>query len=504
VLGETRCLPGKGNVLTRDSTRPWSNTGTIRHMTISSRELLTQYGIVALRGNAAIFVGAGLSISAGYPAWSKLLEQLRSQAEVPSTITDLPLMAEYIEQSIPGGRDALESHLLLALAAVDGHPSQGHRWLSELPIDDIWTTNYDTLLEQSIPGISIVSSDENLQDRRRLQRRRVIKMHGSLTMGVPPRWLIPPVITRQDYEEYDIRNPRLWADLRATYLTKSILFLGFSFTDPNIEVLLRLSRTLHIGAPEHFTILRAPPTPEEKRLHDLQVRDLERSGIAVCEVADFNELEPFLRSLVRRTCRKVLFISGSTSGDSDINECSNALGYRLAEWNIELTSLAGNSAMILSYGFGKALIAENRYDPDRVRFYFRKSPNRPPPLTDRIGTAIYSGMSKEDLCEWVLAKCRAMIIIGGGDNTKAEFDTARKLGVPVIPLARSGGVAKVIWQETTPADSGIALEDTESETRDWELLNNENVEIAVSAAIRLVSQTMFLNPDEDRFVTGRE
>ena len=263
-------------------------------MPITERELLEQYGSAACLGNTALFIGAGLSISAGYPPWSTLLDRSRKQAHIPSGIKDLPLMAEYIQQTIPGGRDVLEGNILAMLVAVDRHPTLGHHWLSKLPIDDVWTTNYDTLLEQVIPEVSVVSSDNDLQDHRRLQRRRIIKMHGSLTVDNPPGWLKSPVITRRDYEEYDIRNPRLWAALRATYLTKSMLFLGFSFTDPYIEVLLRLSRTLlNRGAPEHFTILRSPETPEAKRLHDLQVRDLETSGIAVCEVADYDALEPF-------------------------------------------------------------------------------------------------------------------------------------------------------------------------------------------------------------------
>src|SRR5260370_34851733 len=104
----------------------------------------------------------------------------------------------------------------------------------------------------------------------------------------------------------------MWSLLTSTYLTRSMLFLGFSFNDPNIGVLLRLSRTL--SAPtEHFTVLRAPSDANERRHHDLQAADLERSGVAVHQIGNYDDLDTLLLNLERRTGRQVLFISASES-----------------------------------------------------------------------------------------------------------------------------------------------------------------------------------------------
>ncbi|SRR6266851_1477498 len=213
-------------------------------MPITERELLAQYGEAATAGNAALFIGAGLSAGAGLPGWSQLLEEPLAQAAIPKSLTDLPLAAEYIVQALPGGRDALEHHILTKLSADPGEPTEGHRCVAELPINDIWTTNYDCLIERALPDATPVFRDTDLLERRRLRPRRIIKMHGSLKLSAPSQWEASPVITRRDYESYEVNHPRIWAALKATYLTKSILFLGFSFTDPNIEILLRLSRSL--------------------------------------------------------------------------------------------------------------------------------------------------------------------------------------------------------------------------------------------------------------------
>lgn len=472
-------------------------------MPITERELLNQYGEAVTAGNAALFIGAGLSLSSGYPSWVDLLEEPRVTANIPDDLKDLPLVAQYFVEGTPGGREALESHILVMLGKVTPTLAPGYSELGRLPVDDIWTTNYDCLTERAIPGISVVASDADLKERRKLRRRRAMKMHGSLTMANPPSWKAPPVITRRDYEEYEGNHPRLWAALRATYLTRSLLFLGFSFTDPNIDVLLRLSRTLlRVGAPEHFTVMRRPSDPDESRLYELQVSDLEKSGVAVHEIGDWKELDPLLGRLVRRTRAKLLFVSGSESGDSDIRECGNRIGNRLAEWNLMLTSLAGKAAMITSYAFGRTLLAEQRYTPDRIRFYFRAKKEKPPPLEERIGTVTYTSLQSEELRQSILSECRAAIILGGGPTTTHEVELARQYGVPVIPIARSRGAARTIWNGMSLEESGISLKGTADEHRNWALLDHESLDIATSAAVRLVTQAMFLEPAEDHVVGG--
>jgi hypothetical protein len=146
-------------------------------------------------------------------------------------------------------------------------------------------------------------------------------MHGSIRPGPPPEWASEPVASRSDYERYELDRPRTWALLRATYATRSFLFLGFSFADPNVEVLLRLARSHGLASGDrHLTVIRRPREDDERdgpdgvRLHEL-VRDLEASGIAVHEIAEYGDLVPLLAALVRRTRSPRLFVADS--GDRD-------------------------------------------------------------------------------------------------------------------------------------------------------------------------------------------
>ena len=358
-------------------------------MTMSERDLLDQYGAAVVARNASLFVGAGMSIEAGFPNWPDLLEEPRKQAGIPIN-ADLPLMAQYFVISTHGGRAALESHILKTLSAITPTPTKGHKLIRRLGVGDIWTTNYECLLEEAIPEALVVTSEDDLANRRVSSIRQITKMHGSLENSRPSGWLASPIITRSDYEQYEMLHPRMWASLKATYMTRTFLFLGFSFSDPNIEILLRLSRTLlNVGAPEHFTVIKRPDEADgadNLRDHDLRVQDLESSGIAVHEIGAYADIVPLLERMVQRTRRERLFVSGSAGkGPADVRAIGKKIGHRLAETSIEIVSLAGDAGFAVSFPFGYSLRVNGTYDPERIKFYFRQADSAAPLLEQRMG-----------------------------------------------------------------------------------------------------------------------
>ena len=148
-------------------------------MAIDAYDLVNRFGAAAELGVAALFVGAGLSRGAGLPDWNDLMEMPRARAGVPAAVRDLPLVAEYYEQDPQGGRASLMDHLLRSTAAGHTEPSEGHRLLAKLPVREIWTTNFDPLIERYMPEAQVVSTDDEMQ-RVGYGRRSVVKMHGSI------------------------------------------------------------------------------------------------------------------------------------------------------------------------------------------------------------------------------------------------------------------------------------------------------------------------------------
>ena len=465
-------------------------------MPITPDELVRHFGPVVLAGTATLFVGAGLSQGAGYPGWEELLDPIRSDASIPAGLDDLPLVAEYYIQQIPGGRDRLNAHLLASLSNVSPAPTEGHAHLARLKVPETWTTNYDCLVEEADPELKVIVKDSELADLG-FAGRRLVKMHGSVGPEATG-WRVPPVIARSDYESYDRIHLRLWTALQAQYLRSSFLFLGFSFSDPNIEILLRLSRRLGAEAPHHYTVIRRPVSGADLRLHELQVADLEATGVSVVQIDEYSDLEPLLASLVRRTRKPRLFVSGSVEHllpDEKKTAIAFAsdLGTQLASLpTLQLTSLAGDIGLHLSFGLANERTALGAYRPEDIDFHFRPRTSPPTPLPQRTGRAIYTGLERPELLRQLLPDSRALLAIAGGPRTANELDMALSLSLPVIPLPTYVGAAKDFYDNHTHLSVGLPGPEAE-DARDWQQLGSASRAQAIAAAHRMVRRAAYLD-----------
>lgn len=452
---------------------------------------MDRFGAAVEAGVAGLFVGAGLSKAAGLPDWNDLLAGPRADAGIPDSVKDLPLVAEYYERASDGGRPALKAHLLRQTAAAEAVPGEGHRLLAELPVREIWTTNYDPLIEQAVPGARAVIRDE---EARQVADGTVsvIKMHGSIRPGPPPDWASEPVVSRSDYERYEQDRPRTWALLRASYLTRTFLFLGFSFADPNIEVLLRLARTHGTSAgDQHLTVLRRPKNNDDRRLHNLRVADLEASGVFVCEIDSHDELVPLLAALVRRTRSPRVFVAGSGDADDLLPWCDRLAQALADDLDWQIASLGGPAGWLTTRQVARLRRAAGEYDPSKLLLYFRQRDEPVPEIDERVGTAVFTDLSRDELYPRVLADCRAVLVVGGGTRTSEEVAWARRAGLGVVPLAASGGAARDAWLD---AGSEPLLGGRPADPEAWARLDSAEPTAAVLAAVRLLRQAMYRLP----------
>src|SRR5690606_27634580 len=111
----------------------------------------------------------------------------------------------------------------------DFEPSDTHIKLLELPWSDVFTTNYDTLLERSCENVISRRYDIviNQKDIVHSSRPRIIKLHGSFPSE---RQLI---ITEEDYRTYQKRFAPLVNTVQQSLLENTLCLLGFSGDDPN-------------------------------------------------------------------------------------------------------------------------------------------------------------------------------------------------------------------------------------------------------------------------------
>lgn len=256
------------------------------------RELVEQFA----RGNGVVFVGAGLSQGAGLPGWADLVRELAAELDGCPPDADPRDIAQYYE--IEYGRRCLVERLRDRLDTLDAHPTLVHEALVRLPIPMIFTTNYDVLLEQALRAAQrsftpvIGNVDASFWSVDRLQ---LVKLHGDLNQ---PESI---VITAEDYERFATQRPTLARLLATTLQTRTVLFLGYSATDPDLRLILtqvrdesgRFARNLYTV---QFGAAR------------LTVRGLERRGLKVIDLGkqpDANARNIALRGWLQGLGRQV-------------------------------------------------------------------------------------------------------------------------------------------------------------------------------------------------------
>src|SRR5881394_896447 len=164
-------------------------------------------------GRCSIFVGAGLSVAAGYPDWNNLLATLIREGERQTIIDkkkrkELEAMAKspnkwlMVAQEISDsfGQGPFHSELVKIFKAIGAKPTEAHRAITEVPFRFVVTTNYDRLIENAyipkfgeIPTIFTHADTSDFADALWREEFFILKAHGGLekTSSI--------VLTEKDY-----------------------------------------------------------------------------------------------------------------------------------------------------------------------------------------------------------------------------------------------------------------------------------------------------------------
>lgn len=189
------------------------------------------------------FLGAGFSASMGLPAWDTLLEQIASevQGSVPYEKVkqccqgDFLQIAEYYFLKSDKNIGPLRHHLSnLLKPSIEPVMSTAHVELINLNAQQIFTTNYDELIEKSFRQLgqpySVVALPKDIAVADRL-KAQIVKFHGDL------RYDTTLVLTESSYyKRLDFESP-MDLKFRSELLGRSVLFIGYSFRDVNIRII---------------------------------------------------------------------------------------------------------------------------------------------------------------------------------------------------------------------------------------------------------------------------
>lgn len=168
-------------------------------------------------------------------------------------------------------------------------PTPSHNALVALRLPMIFTTNYDELIEVAHleAGVRIrVSADEQEFKAHAAQRpeHHLVKLHGSIAR---PDSI---VLTRNDYSRARSSRREMLAHLRHELTSVSFLFVGFSLSDPNFNLLHDdIRESLGMLAPVSYTVQGWRDPVKERYLTSLGVNTVWLDG--------WNDLPGFLHRI---------------------------------------------------------------------------------------------------------------------------------------------------------------------------------------------------------------
>ncbi|MCO4881948.1 SIR2 family protein [Paraburkholderia caribensis] len=428
------------------------------------QQFVKEYARWLEQGTGVVFVGAGLSRQAGYPDWHALLKEIAAELQIDlDQEHDLAGVAQwYINKS---GRQRTRIAQTIKESFPDkSEVPQAQRILARLPLRNIWTTNYDKLLERAWElqrrSLDVKSITSDLSVSSPWADTTLYKMHGSADHPAEV------VIATDDYELYRKTRAGFLQVLNGHLIAQHCLFLGFSFSDPNIGHLLAIIReSMGEHTAQHYAIIRKPQKGDGKDAdkhwgyavarHNHWVDDLQRYGINCVEIDDYAEIDSILSELEAAVARRSVFVAGSypddlrDEGRIRVEQIATRVGQLLGERKLRLVSgfgLTVGSAVIA--GVLSRLYAEGVPSLDRS-LYLRPFPQTPP---EGFEAAVFHRRYREDMMQ----QAGVCIFVGGvrqgasgaeiAQGVIDEYEIAKGLGKVIVPVAATGGAATEIWK----------------------------------------------------------
>lgn len=218
-----------------------------------------------------VFLGAGASAGSinqdtppkSPPTWSALLDGIKSIARDKASIPiadSLIAKEKYLDAAevLFGSINPADfaSYIREVMAEPRYQASDIHEHVLNLDPKIVVTTNYDDIYdnycksgkEQGLYNVCKYYESHLVSDLRS-PVRQIIKAHGCIT---DPSKI---VLTRSQYFQERQNHPNFYKVLDALFLTNTLLFLGYSLSDPDIQLMLENSNITYKASHPHYALV---------------------------------------------------------------------------------------------------------------------------------------------------------------------------------------------------------------------------------------------------------
>ncbi len=472
---------------------------------------INDYNKCIKEGCAAIFAGAGLSVASGYVDWKELLRNPAKKIGLDvDKETDLVALAQYIYNK-DGSKQPLAELIKNSFISCN-NINENHEILAKLPIKTYWTTNYDSLIEDSLKkngkNPDVKKSVKDLSTIISKRDAVVYKMHGDISNASDV------VLIKEDYELYDLRNQLFSISLKRDLISKTFLFIGFSFEDPNLEYILSKVRILTDGySRKHYCFFRKVNESDysndeegkkkyqyDRLKQELKCADLmRRYNIHSLMVDEYSDITQILKRIEKGYKKDHVLISGS----ADEFEEFKIKDIEPLEFIHKLSGEISKLGCKVITGFGKGIGSAVL---NGVLDYIYKTNTRK--LDDHIIMRPFPLYVTSDVdLEQIKKEYRKQMVELGGiavfvlgnktvngsiqiaDGVIEEFELAIDNGLNVIPIGVTGYASEILWNRLIENFEKFYPDNIDLK-KDFELLGDSELtsDVIIKTVCKIISE----------------
>lgn len=274
--------------------------------------------------NITIFLGAGVSRSAGLPTWENLiLNMFKFKMKGNENLCFLDLKRSCWSSSLIearylnayGGKEN-KKELELVAKAMYGSGQKGGNLKAESPLltalcdfinkyrdklESVITYNFDDFLEQSL-------KNKRLSEYRSIYKGTIpdsgkipiYHVHGFIPQSFLDNGENASEIIFDEAKYHELyEDPYNWANIEQLHALSrnTCFFIGLSMSDPNLRRLLEISGKRSDGKPHHFAFLKQRENNKDQEIQKKIFNDL---GVNVVWYAKHDELPGLIHSIVEK------------------------------------------------------------------------------------------------------------------------------------------------------------------------------------------------------------
>lgn len=410
-----------------------------------------------LNGTFSVFCGAGADFDATKQQWQDIFGEKTKSFFYEKISSDIYFLAD-LEKRYYNSKSFLDD-VCNNIKVFSNLESEHINNVVNLNLNQIWTTNFDCIIENTISrklGFSptIIKESADLFTENLNSKYIVYKLNGSVSKRDTM------ILTKSDFFNYFKKQRLIFEMLKRQLVLDSFLFIGYSFTDDLVLNALReIKDVFPSRGKTHYRFTLKNEIGSVQKEYDLleEAYYYDEYNIKTILIDDFADIDIYLKNIYERFCNHNVFIAGSFRYLKDneeriyIESLINALIQNLINNNFNIYS--GNGR-----GLGEIVVAQINKNNAENHFV-----NRPLIFTDDSDT---QKKIKNDL---IMKDCNTMIIVCGQDsslesseNVKAQFsafiDSNGDRSFPlVIPIPSTGYAAKEIFHSRKFKTSTVYL-----------------------------------------------